>query len=112
MWLKLEPLLQCGRQSRFANARLSRKQDHATFALRSLVPAAQQQLQFLFAPYQRGKAGLVLRLKPALYRARGEYLPCLDWISQALQRHFAQIVVFEEAASQPSRAWRDHQLTG
>src|SRR6516225_4895553 len=32
--------------------------------------------------YQRNKAGLVLRLEPALHRARGKYLPCLDWIGQ------------------------------
>jgi len=84
MRLRLEPLLQCGYQSRFADARLSREQDHAAFTPQSLVPAAYEQLQFLFTPYQWSKAGLVLRLEPALHRARGEYLPCLDRLGQPL----------------------------
>ena len=63
MRLRLEPLLQRGYQSRLADARLACKQNHAAFTLRGLVPAAQKQLQFLFTPYQRSKAGLVLRLE-------------------------------------------------
>ena len=54
----------------------------------------------------------MLRLKPALHRARGKYLPCLDWIGQALEHHSSKVAVLEESASQPSRAWRDHYLTG
>ena len=109
---RLESLLERSCQSRFADARLACKQNHATFALRGLVPAPQKQLQFLFAPYQRGKAGLVLRLETTLHRACGKYLPCLDWIGQALERYPSQIAVFEEPASQPSRARRDHHLSG
>jgi hypothetical protein len=111
MRLRFELLFQCGYQSRFADARLSREQDHAAFTPQSLVPAAYEQL-LLFTPYQRSKAGLVLRLEPALHRARGEYLPCLDRLGQALEHHSSEIAVFEEPASQPSCARRDHHLTG
>src|SRR6266849_1121828 len=112
MRLRLESLLQCGYQSRLANARLACQQDHAASTLRGLAPTAQEQLQFLFTPYQRRKAGLVLRLEPALHCARGKHLPCLDWIGQALEHHSSQIAVLEEPAGQPSRAWRDQHLTG
>ena len=95
MRLRFELLFQCGYQSRFADARLARKQDDAAFTPRSLVPTAQEQFQFLFTPDQRGEAGLVLRLETALHRACGKHLPCLDWIGQALEHHRSQIAVFE-----------------
>jgi hypothetical protein len=51
-------------------------------------------------------------MKAALYRAGVKHLPCLDWIGQAFEHYSSEIPVFEEPASQPSCARRDHHLTG
>ena len=52
----------------------------------------------------------MLRLEPALDRARAEHPPCLDRVGQALERNTPEIVVVEEAARQASRALGDHHL--
>ena len=112
MQLRLESLLQCGYQSRLADPRLACKQDYAAIAFRRLLPAAEEQFQLLLTPYQGSKADLVLRLEPALHRAGRKYLPCLNWLGQALEFYLPQISVFKEPASEPSCARCDQLQTG
>ena len=77
------------------------------FAALRLLPAAQQQLDFLVAADQRRRND-VQRLEPALRRADAQHLPGLDVRGEALEGDRAEIAILEQAADQLFRAGRDH----
>ena len=107
----LEPLLKRQRNVRLADTRLSGQHHHAAFALPGVLPAAQQQLDFLVTPEQRRQSGFVLRFKAALHFARPQDLPGRYRFRPAFERDRAEIAVFEMPSGEPARTRGDHHRT-
>src|ERR1700761_4753504 len=99
-----DPLLERGRNARLSDARLSREQSHLPITGFRSLPAAQQKLDLLLAPNQRGHAGRVQRLEPALHRAFAKDLPGGYRLGEALGLDRTQIAILEEITNKPARA--------
>src|SRR5215467_14557707 len=105
--LTLEPLAKRERDVRLADTWLPRQEHHPTFPLRGVSPPAQQQLDLLFTPEQRGQLGLVHRLEAALHAACPQHLPNRYRLRPAFQRERAEIAVIEVPSREPTRLRAD-----
>src|SRR5262245_61866972 len=112
MRLTAQLFLQRPRQPRLADARLSRQQHHAALAALGLVPAAQQQLKFLFPPEKWRRSRLMLRLEPAFNLAYPEHLTHMHWLGKSLERVPPEIAVVEERTDQAVGDGRDDDRIG
>ena len=83
MRLIADPLAQCGQEARFADAGLAREQHDLAFACLCLVPAPQQQRQFLLAADQSCNVPPMQRLKTVFDRAFPDDLPDSDRFGKA-----------------------------
>src|SRR5262247_180730 len=104
MWFGLQPLLERKRNVRLADSRLSGQHHDTTFALRGIVPAAQEHLDFIVAPEQRRQSGGVLRFKAACRSARAHDLPSRCRLGPAFERDRAEIAVVAEITTVPGSA--------
>src|SRR5262249_12054055 len=109
--LALEPLFKRERDVRLAYTRLARKHGDSTFALRSVSPPAQQQLDLLFTPEQRGQLRLVHRLEAARHAGGSQHLPNRYWLRPAFQRDRAEIAIIEVPRREPARLRADQHCS-
>src|SRR5262249_43667660 len=109
--LVLEPLFKRERDVRLAYTRLARKHDDSTFALRSVSPPAQQQLDLLFTPEQRRRLRLVHRLEAARHARRSQHLPNRYSLPPAFQRDRAESAKTEGPRREPTRLRADQHCS-
>ena len=95
-------------EPRLADARLAVDQHHPSFAALRLLPAAQQQLDFLLAPNER-RLPRAQRLEPAQHPALAEHPPRRLPLGEARQRLRAEIGKIEQSADLPARRIGDDQ---
>src|SRR5262249_12088508 len=88
---------------RLADARLSGQHHDTTFALRGIVPAAREHLDFVVAPEQRRQSGGVLRFKATCRSARAHDLPSRRRLGPAFERDRAELAGFAESPGAPGR---------
>jgi hypothetical protein len=106
MWLFRYRLLERDREPRFADAGFAGDQHHAAFAALHLVPAAQQDVEFLLTSDKRRPAK-AQRLEPALDCALAQYLGSPHRLGNAFERDGAKIAIIEEAPDESPRARTD-----
>ena len=79
---------------------LARKQHDLAVASLRPRPATEQQLNFFFAPNQRGLSGCVKRFETALDNTRPKRSPRLHPLGNALHLRRAKILALEQVADQ------------
>ena len=107
-----EPLLEREGNVRLSDTRLSGQQHEAALTARGLVPATQQQINFLVSTDRWCHPGLVLRFKAAFHAARPQRLPSRLRLRPSLEHGRTDIPVFEMPLGQPARLVTDQHSTG
>ncbi len=105
--LAFEPLAQGGRETRFADPGLAADQNHLPLACGGAPPAAQQQLDFLLPPDERGQRSRAQRLEAAQDAALADDAPGALRLGEAGERPAPKIRDLEEGADLPPRALGD-----
>jgi hypothetical protein len=91
----LEPFLQCCRNPRLADAGFTGNQHDLTFAVPSLGPPSQEQVEFLVAANQWAQARRSQGLETALDGALAQHLRSQNRLGEPLDRNGAEIAVSE-----------------
>ena len=98
-------------EPRLADARLAGNQHHASLAALRLLPAAQQQLDFLLAPDER-RLARAQGLEAAQHRRSRQDPPGALRLGEAGKRLRAEICELEQPADLPARRFADDQRIG
>jgi hypothetical protein len=98
VWLALKPSAHFPHEPRLAYPGLAREQHHLPLAVPGLLPATQQQCDFLLAPDQRCQPARVTGLEAALGHTLARHPPDPEGLSEAFEALGFKVVQLEQGS--------------